>query len=152
MKKLLFIILLYNLIPSCKKDGVNLLISDQVTENQYYDNEIFNDSNQRIYGKWKFLFISGGIAPSMYDPTYDYLEVVKIGIYGIVTDNTINQIGKIIVQKQDNTGLRIVFSPDNKYQSNTQTTTREVIFIGNDSLSLWDGMMDGYSSYYKRVK
>ncbi|MCJ7447152.1 MAG: hypothetical protein MUO72_05650 [Bacteroidales bacterium] len=152
MKKVFTIFFFLNLIPSCKKEEVKFLISDQVTTNQYYSTEIFSETNQKIYGKWRFLCISGGLYPSFHDPTYDYLEIVRIGIYGIIKDNSIEVIGKIIVEKQDDKGLRVVFSPDDKYQNHSQPTTRDVILRWQDSLALSDGFMDGYSSYYVRVK
>jgi hypothetical protein len=152
MKKLFPFIILSFILTSCEKKEDKILIADHVTKTQYYDSEIFSKTNQLIYGKWKFLSTSGGFAGGTFEPYYDYLEVVTYGIYGIITDNKIKAIGKLIVDKQDDTRTVISFFPDAKYRTDTQLIQRQIGFMGNDTLVLWDMMFDGYSSYYKRVK
>jgi hypothetical protein len=152
MKKFIVFIVLLSLLPSCEKQEDKILILDHVSKTQYYQDEIFNDTNQVIYGKWQFLEFSGGIGGDTYGPTYDYLEVVKFGIYGIIKHNSIKEIGKLIITKQDATETRITFFPDPQYRTDTEIIQREIRFQGHDTLRLWDGMADGYFYLYKRVK
>jgi hypothetical protein len=152
MKKIIILITLSFILTSCEKNEDKILIANHVTKTQYYDSEIFSETNQLIYGKWKFLSTSGGFAGGTFEPYYDYLEVVTYGIYGIITNNKIKAIGKLIVDKQDNTRTVISFFPDAKYRTDTELIQKQLRFIGNDTILLSDMMYDGYSSIYKRVK
>jgi hypothetical protein len=152
MKKIIILITLSFILTSCEKNEDKILIANHVTKTQYYDSEIFSETNQLIYGKWKFLSTSGGFAGGTLEPYYDYLEVVTYGIYGIITNNKIKAIGKLIVDKQDNTRTVISFFPDAKYRTDTELIQKQLRFIGNDTILLSDMMYDGYSSIYKRVK
>jgi hypothetical protein len=152
MKRKVLIFLLFAILPGCEKNSENLLISNIVDKTRYYEAEIFNKHNQLIYGKWKFISISGGIIGETYPPTYDYLEVAKYGIYGIIKDNTVRVIGKIILAKQDDTGTLVTFFPDAEYMINNQMYKMQVMFYGNDTLTISHNFMDGYSSMYERVK
>ena len=76
MKKLVLLILILFSAAACEKREDKILTSDLVSKTQYYDNEVFNDENQKIYGKWKFLYKYGGIGGSKYEPEFDYLEVI----------------------------------------------------------------------------
>ena len=152
MKKLILLAVVLSLLPACEKSSDNVTISGHVVKTQYYSSEIFSEANQQIYGKWKFLNLSGGIGGFTYDPSYDYLEVTKYGIYGIIKDNKIKEIGKIIVNQQDDIRTLITFLPDAEYRTDYQLNQRQISFNGNDSLSLWDTYMDGFSALYKRIK
>jgi hypothetical protein len=152
MKKLIFIITLSFLLTSCEKGEKSISISEQVTKTQYFDSEIFSETNQLIYGKWQFLSISGGIAGGTFEPSYDYLEFVKYGIYGVIKDNQIKEIGRLIINQQDDNGTVVTFFPDDIYMTNYQMNISAIIFKGKDTLALWDTFMDGYFAYYKRVK
>lgn len=149
--KLISILILFLVsAASCEKEN-QFLITDLVTKNRYYDNEIFTEQNQKIYGKWKFLYFSGGIAGETYDPTFDFLEVVRYGIYGAITNNAVKDLGRIIVNKQESDETIITFSSDDIHplyilgQYNLQ-------FQGNDTLVLFENFCDGYFLFFKRVK
>jgi hypothetical protein len=152
MKKVLLIISLSFILASCEKKEDKILIADQIIKTKYYDSEIFSETNLLIYGKWEFLYITGGLAGERLKPYYEYLEVVKYGIYGRITDNKIIEIGKLIVDNHNNSGTVISFFPDARYRTDTQLLQRQMEFIGNDTLVLWDMMYDGYSSFYKRIR
>jgi len=152
MKKLILLIFILCSTVACEKRGDKILISDLVSKTQYYDNEIFTDENQKIYGKWKFLYKFGGIRGSKYEPEYDYLEVIRFGIYGKITDNEVKEYGQLLVPKQDENEIRIDFFPDAKYRTDYFLFQRVVRFKGTDTLILWDGLIDGYEDYYKRIK
>jgi len=150
VKKLWFLILL--LITGCKKDNELLSIAKFVPKQQYYEQEIFEQQNQAIYGKWKYLYKTGGIGGITYGPEYDYLEVIKYGIYGIIDDHNIKEMGKIVIDRQDNQGILIQFIPDKEYWTKYFYIDKWVGFQGDDTLTLCDNMADGYIDYYKRVK
>ena len=152
MKKIIMISLGLFFLVACEKSTDRILISDQVSKTQYYDNEIFNEQNQKIYGKWAYLYKFGGIGGIKYESTYDYLEIVKFGIYGRITDNKINEIGRLIINKQDDNESIIDFFPDDKYKTDYQLIQKIIIFQGNDTLILIDNYSDGYGDYYKRIK
>jgi len=152
MKRQLFLLLLSCFLPACQKDESRILVLDHVTKTRYYQAEIFNDTDKLIYGKWKFLEYSGGFGGETYPPTYDYLEVVEYGIYGIIKRNSIREIGKLIKIREDNQGTTITFFPDARYMTDTQMIRRVIGFQGHDTLRLWDGYADGYFYLYKRIK
>jgi hypothetical protein len=152
IKRLIIINCFIALLTACEKSNEKILILDQITKTQYYQDEIFNENNQKIYGKWQFLYSSGGIGGGKAEPGYDYLEVVQFGIYGIINKNSIDQIGKLLVTDQEDKHARITFLPDSKYMTDFQMVRRQTSFTGNDTLILWDMMYDGYFSYYKRIK
>ncbi len=137
-------------VASCEKEN-QFLITDLVTKDKYYDNEIFTEENQKIYGKWEFLYYCGGIAGGTYDPTFDFLEVVRYGIYGIIANNDVKDIGRIIVNKQESEETIITFSSDT-IQPHLILGRQNVEFQGNDTLVLFDNFADGYFSFFKRVK
>jgi len=151
MRRLLVMFILSLIFIACEKDS-NILISDLVIQNQYYDNEIFTDQNLRIYGKWEFLYSFGGIGGSTYDPTYDFLEIVKFGIYGRIDNNNVKEIGMLHVYKQDDSETIIDFLPDDEYKNDYFLIQKVIEFNGNDTLLLWDNMCDGYTDYFKRIK
>jgi hypothetical protein len=152
IKRLIIAICFIALLTACEKSKEQFLIWDQISKTQYYQDEIFNENNQRIYGKWQFLYSSGGFAGGKIEPGYDYLEVVQYGIYGIINSNSIDQIGKLLLTEQDDKHATITFLPDSKYMTGYQIVRRETYFTSNDTLILWDMMYDGYFSYYKRIK
>ena len=152
MKKIILITIILFSVYGCEKREDKILISDLVSKTEYYDNEIFNESNQKIYGKWKFIHAFGGIAGTKIDPTYDcYLEVVRFGIYGKIIENKVNEYGKLIISKQDETETKIEFFPADIHVDYF-LQSKSIRFKGSDTLILWDGLIDGYEDYYKRIK
>ena len=149
--KLILTLILYTIsAASCEKENL-FLITDLVTKDRYYDNEIFNEENQNIYGKWEFLYYSGGIAGGTYEPTYDFLEIVRYGIYGIIEKNEVRELGKIIINKQESDETIITFSSDDIHPLHILGQSN-VNLQGKDTLVLWDNFADGYFSFFKRVK
>ena len=152
MKKIILITIILFSVYSCEKREDKILISDLVSKTEYYDNEIFNELNQKIYGKWKFIYAFGGIAGTKIDPTYDcYFEVVRFGIYGKIIENKVNEFGKLIISKQDETETKIEFFPADIHVDYF-LQSKSIRFKGSDTLILWDGLIDGYEDYYKRIK
>jgi len=142
------------LMLACEKNVVEVSIDDAVKQNQYYANEIFDAQNLKVYGKWQLLYTTGGIAGSMTKPTSDFhLEFIPFGIYGKIIDNQVTEIGKIVIDSQDNSATVIDFIPDDNYKTQYSFINKAIYFMGNDTLILGDyGMGDGYENYYKRIK
>jgi hypothetical protein len=152
MKKLILVILVMIPIIACEKSTDKIQISDQVSKTQYYDNEILSEQNQNIYGKWENLYHTVGIGGGRLDPTYDFLEVVRFGIYGIISGNKIKVIGRLNVIKQDTNETIIGFLPDVKYLSDYYDLALTIRFQGKDTLILFDNYIDQYTEYFKRIK
>jgi len=153
MKKFIWIFGFLFLTFSCEKEIDRISIVDLVKQNQYYENEVFNSQNLKIYGKWQLLYTNGGFGGSTIYPEHDYsIEFERFGIYGKITDNQIKEIGKIVITKQDNIETIINFLPDDKYKTDSYLIQKVVVFKGTDTLVLCDNMFDGYNNIYKRIK
>jgi len=154
MKKIFWIAFLICLSISCDKEVYRVSIADSVKQTQYYENEIFSTSHQKIYGQWELLYSYGGIAGSKIMPTSDYTtEFIPFGICGQTKDNEITMIGKIRIVKQDNIQTIIDFIPDDKYKTDYFLIQNTINFIGNDTLILGSyNIYDGYDNYFKRIK
>ena len=150
MKKFVLITIASISLIACEKREDKILISDLVSKTQYYDYEIFNEENLKIYGKWKF--ISGGFVGKS-DPGYEYLEVIPFGIYGLITNNEVKEYGQIVVVKQEEDVTIVDFLPDFKYITNSFLDQKVVTFRGRDTLILTDNYLGWGSVYcYKRTK
>jgi len=154
MKKCIWILGSILLMLSCEKNIDVVSIKDVVKQNQYYANEIFDAQNLKVYGTWKLLFTNGGFAGSTTKPTSDfYLEFIPFGIYGIINDNLVTEIGKIGIIKQESSLTVINFTADDDAKTNYSFIQKSINFMGNDTLVLCDyNISDGYNNYYKRIK
>jgi hypothetical protein len=152
MKKLFLFIMVLPFLFSCENAKEKISISDQVSKNRYYPNEIFNEHNQNIYGKWEYLFNSGSSQGVDVRPGYLYLEIVRYGIYGKIADNSIKEIGKLILESQTNDTTFVTFWSDDIFRSDYFLVQKIIRFEGNDTLILDDNYAGGFSDYYKRVK
>jgi hypothetical protein len=151
MKRYIYLLGLIILI-SCEKD------SNNIPDTKYYYQEIMYNDNLKIYGQWIFLYtyddagIAGG--PGKIDPTYDYLEMKKYGIYGMIKDNEVIESGKIEIIKQDS--LQLIIKLDSiKNDSNVFAhNIWSINFQNDDSLILYDASIGcgTYYNVYKREK
>jgi hypothetical protein len=141
MRRYGYIMILF-LFFSCKKESLKTpaLLIDTISNNKYYQTEIFNNSNLRLYGQWHFLYIynDAGIiqGPGKTNPTYDYLEIKKYGIYGLVKNNKLFQTGVIEIIEQDNSQFEIKLKPDNL--DSISNSTWYYVGYTNDSIILRD--------------
>ena len=157
MKKIIYIISLL-FVFSCNKESIKdtSLLIDSISTTKYYPNEIFVNKNLKLYGQWQFSYIydDAGIimGPGKIAPTYDYLEIKKFGIYGMIKNNKIIESGKIVVVKQDSSLFEINLKPD-KIDSITNESWYYVFFHENDSLKLYDASVGCgflYNAYRKK--
>ena len=125
-------------------------IPDDLTNDKYYENEIFNESFLDIYGNWKLYEISGGIHGYGDDLQFDLLQIQKFGIYYFVKGSVILEYGKILIDEQNNESLKISFSPDEDSDVFMFDSEKNVIFHGSDSLFLQSPCCDRYNYHLKR--
>ena len=100
-----------NLVDSYGCDLTKLLI-DSIETNLYYSDTIINSDFSAIYGKWFLQQLEGGYGDS-YEPAYDFLEIKKNGIYGIVKDFELIEYGRITAGKTFRNSLEIQLIPNN---------------------------------------
>ena len=134
-------ILISILLFSCNNETLNtsVLLTDAISSTKYYQTEIFTDSNLKLYGRWQFLnvfqyaSVTGGTGKT--NPSYDYLEFKKYGIYGKVKDNKLIETGKIEIITQDNSQFEIKLKPDDKDSINSNLY---FVTYSNDSIVMRD--------------
>ncbi len=139
-------------IFSCEKatDKIDFTLDD-ISEDKYYDSEIFDESNLDIYGKWKLYSVSGGIHGDGHELNLDYLEVHKFGIYGFIRDGSILEFGRININDQVNEDLLINFMPDDNSEVFMNDSEKYINFIGNDTIILDSPCCDRYNYHFKRI-
>lgn len=142
---------------SCEEDSNETSYLSSIDSDKYYSNEIIPLDYQQIYGKWRLYEVSGGISGTGYEPDYDYLEIKKFGIYGLIRDGRLFEYGKIELDTFDiNTEayLQVKLIPDYYVGRNPNMDTPEkyVDLKGTDSLNLISPCCDLYNYHYKRVK
>ena len=136
--------------PSESNTGTEPL--NLVTDTMYYQNEIFSNRNHIIYGKWSLTGITGGFTGNGYEPNFDYLEIMKYGIYQFVNADTLLEFGKVIIEEQSDRILRISLQTDSSSLIFFSDSEKEVQFTGNDRLDLFAPCCDRYNYHFKRME
>lgn len=153
-----YVLFLVVFLISCSNDSLRTsdLQIDSISTTRYYQAEIFSNVNLKLYGQWQFLYIyaDAGIimGPGKINPTYDYLEIKKYGIYGKVKDNKLIETGKIEIIEQELSQFEIKLIPADK-DSITNSIWYYVTY-SNDSIIMRDASVGcGVSdNTYKRKK
>ena len=150
-----FILCVFLISCSNESTKTSVLLIDTISSTNYYKTEIFNNNNLRLYGQWKFLYIydDAGIVmgPGRINPTYDYLEIKKYGIYGKVKDNRLIETGKIEIVAQDNSQFEIKLKPNDK--DSIINSTWYYVTYSNDSIIMRDASIGCgvlYNAYKKQ--
>lgn len=150
-------ILLFGLL-SCEKEPNIKLYLDSIDPEKYYSEEIIPIEYQKIYGTWKLYEVSGGFSGSGYEPDFDYLEIKKIGIYGLIRNDSLFEYGKIELDTfNDNNEegfLQVKFVPEFYVELNPYINPPEkyLHLRGKDSLDLISPCCDMYNYHFKRVR
>jgi hypothetical protein len=153
MKKFLLLICVIQILSCNKKsDTDSTLLIDSVSTTKYYSGEILKYNNIRLYGKWKYIKMCGGLVGGCYPPTFDYLEIKSFGIYGLIKDNQVIQIGKINISIQNKDTFYINLIPDKTNDNGLGWSSKYVYFQGNDSLDLDEGCCDRFGFLFSRMK
>jgi len=159
MKRFGYLLILFSLF-SCTKETIKTPASliDTISVDKYYQNEIFTDSNLKLYGQWQFSYIyddAGIIAgPGKVAPDYDYLVIKKYGIYGKIKDNKVTESGEIVVVKQVASEFQISLHPEARY-SQAFVTWYYVSYTAGDSMKMMDASVGCgflYNAFKKQYK
>lgn len=140
----------------CKKENITEFHLNLLSFDKYYSEEVIPADYQKIYGKWKLHNISGGIHGQGYEPDFDFLEIKKIGIYGIVKNDSLFEYGKIepgIFDENTPGYFQVKFTPDFHTKRNPRLFSQQYIDLkGTDSLNLIAPCCDMYNYHFKRIK
>lgn len=120
------------------------------TDTLYYQEDIFNEAYKKVYGKWILEFISGGKTGDGYEPNFDYLEFIPYGIYQFVNADTLLEFGKVIIEEQSDTLLKISLNPDQCSTIFFNDSEKFVEFTGDNQLDLIAPCCDRYNYHFKR--
>jgi hypothetical protein len=143
---------------SCKKEDNSFRFHlDSINKNKYYIKEIIPTNYLNIYGKWKLYKISGGFSGNGYEPDYDFLEIKRIGIYGLVKNDSLFEYGRIELDTFDyriKEFLQIKLVSDYYSGLNPRMSPPEMYIDlkGTDTLNLISSWIDMYDYHYIRVK
>ncbi len=153
MKQIHLLLLSLLFTIGCKHQNDLPSLRNSLPKDHYYPAEIFNGDNAKIYGKWKFLYKQGGFGGWFLDPTFDFLEIVPFGIYGIIDNDAIQLTGKIQIDQQNQNGTLIELIPDNSHNANPDYLfmPKSVWLWGPDTLILFDLCADCYADVFKRI-
>jgi hypothetical protein len=91
----IILLLMILFFVSCKTDEIALKALDAIPETKYYSSDIIPEQQSNIYGVWKVVRTSGGLAGSGYTKDFDYLILKKNGIFGIVRNDSLLTSGKL---------------------------------------------------------
>ena len=134
-------------LPSCEEE---CSIPDDLTNDKYYENEIFNEPFMDIYGTWELYEVSGGIHGMGDGLMFDFLQIRKFGIYTFIKNNDVLEHGKIVIDEQTEESLKISFSPDEDSEVFMFDSEKIVILQTSDSLFLQSPCCDRYNYHLVR--
>jgi hypothetical protein len=96
----LVLVVLFVVIACAENNGVTLHLNE-IDQAAFHTEEIIPAKYNALYGKWKLVSISGGFSGMGIEPNFDYLEIKKYGIYGLVRDNELFEYGKVEIDTFD---------------------------------------------------
>ena len=116
------------------------------------DNPVGSEAD-KYYGVWTWMKTVGGIFPTVREPENG--DVIKIyfddnEIFKLVKNDSIKVFSKYIVEEKENEWDRITYSNIKTYNYYFNPSINYTQ-LKSDTLIIWDGYMDGYFSFYKRV-
>ena len=150
-----FLLILAGLVTTCKEETIEIpQLLNGVESTQYFDTEIFSEQDLKIYGTWKIFDISGGIHGNGYDVNFDYLVIKRIGIYGFVRNDSLQEFGKIVPAHWNPHDLRLKvdFEKDENSGSFFSDRVKYIHYTGNDTLHLSSPCCDRFNYHFVRVK
>lgn len=119
---------------------------DPYEETKYYQSEIIPAVHQNFYGKWKLERIVGGFSGQGAPNDYDYLEVKRFGIYGLIRNNQVFESGKIEVDTFDTSQpdvLQIRFVPEQRENANLSINPYETyVQFERGGMQFWPPLSD----------
>ncbi len=156
MKNYLFISFVVIGILSCQKNDEENNhtkdLWDEISETEYYENEILQNAYLDFYGKWDIKKIAGGYSGLGYEENFDYLEVRNFGIYGFIRNDSLLEYGRIEIKEQSEDKLWIILHRDDNSSYFFPEYELFVELPEEDSLNIFSAAMDGYNYYFNRIK
>lgn len=157
-KNYILIILFLFAVTNCQKDEIGMDYStllDSISSQKYYPSEILDKNYVAINGTWKVIGTSGGFAGSGYTPDFNYLIIKPNGIFGIIRNDSLITMGKILIKNQTDKELYIDLISDKDpdlVKVGIVQDSEKYIELHTDTLYLIAPCCDRFNTHFKRVK
>lgn len=158
LRTLLLIAILFSTAAQCQKESSEMNyqhLMDSLSPDKYYPTQILNEKNKALYGTWKVIGTSGGIAGTGYTPDFNYLVLRNNGIFGIIRHDSLVTTGKISILNQTEDELRVEFVPETDpsiVKCEIVWDPEKFLVIHNDTLDINAPCCDRFNTRLKRVK
>ncbi len=152
-----YIVIIAVLLMACDNKELNVdSFLNGIPVHEYYSEEIIPPAYSDIYGIWKISSVFGGIAAIEHEPEFDYLELKKVGIYGIIKNSKLVDYGKIeidttVVNEPDGLVLKFVSLSPSDYAFDIILFPKIVSLDKSDSLDLISTCCDGFNYYFVKA-
>ncbi|MGW8316305.1 MAG: T9SS type A sorting domain-containing protein [Bacteroidales bacterium] len=120
MKRYFVIASLISVLFITVNSGIYAQLTDTLSKNHYYSEEILQSKYLPIYNSWILTRISGGIGGNGYEADFDRLKIDSIGIFKIFRNDSLFIYGKLNVLEQNDEQLFLEFVAD--------TVTGDILF------------------------
>ncbi len=156
MKRLIFLLaclLLFNCEDNVDdtNDGIVYNGFVELPIDNYYSSEIFPESYLGVYGLWKCYQISGGWAGDIVVPDPDIFFIMEpYGIFGIIENDTLRDIGKIEIGIGLYEALFVRFISDDSTKLFLYDLEKYIYLLGEDTLLLEAPCCDRYNYHFVR--
>lgn len=157
-KNYILIILFLFAATNCQKDDIwkdYSTLLDSISSQKYYPSEILNGNYVAVNGTWKVIGTSGGFAGSGYTPDFNYLIIKPNGIFGIIRNDSLITMGKIVVKNQTDKELYVDLVSDKDpdlVKVGIVHDSEKYIELHTDTLYLNAPCCDRFNTHFKRVK
>jgi len=137
------------------------LLIDTINSNKYYSEDVLDAEYIYIYGKWLVYSVFGGFAGGEQRPHFDFLELKRNGIYGVVNDFKLQEYGKFYIEEKLSDGRIVLdFLPDSNFVPDSINSSpgwsyisKRLSFSGNDTIVFQDyGCLDCYRYSFIKIK
>lgn len=105
-------------------------------------------------GTWLWLKTEGGLFPRVTIPEEGMtlkISFDNLNNYKIYRNDSLKVSANYEIEEVENDWDKISYSNITTYNFNFNTD-KELSIIHSDTLEIWDGMIDGYFSLYKKIK
>jgi hypothetical protein len=142
---------------ACKKDStsgneIDTSLTDTISENRYYSQDVFPPQYADLYGIWKLNLVSGGFTGSNQDLAFDYLILKQNGIYCVVDNNMVMEFGKMVISNQLDECMLTEFVPDSLSKSYVGDFEKCIDLSRKDTLMLHAPCCDRFDFVLSRLK
>ncbi len=147
------VFLLVVFLLSCGKEEIRMYLNT-IDPNTFYSEEIIPETYQNVYGTWSLYDVSGGFSGTGHEPNHDYLEIKRIGIYGIIRNDSLLEYGKIKLDTFDTRTtafLQIRLFPESSDEPFFYPQEKYIELTESDEMVLRSPCCDMYNYHYKRA-